>query len=117
MVQLGLDFECRHTLESQWERNFLAFQRYRELEVQPQDRDKWTIPQRFVVPDGSANWPESTWGLKLGWCASTIRLNDSFKVNLIIIMLILFSPMMMIYYHHEYVSLIFNVTFCFPFHL
>ena len=94
LLQMGLDFECRNTLESQWERNFLAFQRYRELVVQPQDRGKWTIPQRFVVPQGSADWPESTWGLKLGWCASTIRLNDSFKVGvkrkpLIIFLLIL----------------------------
>jgi hypothetical protein len=34
------------------------------------------VPIRFVVPSGALDWPEETWGLKLGGVVSKIRAGD-----------------------------------------
>ena len=34
------------------------------------------VPTRFVVPKGDLDWPEETWGLKLGGVVSKIRAGD-----------------------------------------
>ena len=55
-----------------------ALKLYKDLNV-PSDREKWTVPARFIVPEGNFTWPESMWGMKLGVIASHIKKEKTHK--------------------------------------
>ena len=52
---------------------------FQELRVPLDEKEKWTLPQRFTVPDNDKQWPQCTWGMKLGWTASSIRHTNAYK--------------------------------------
>ena len=55
-----------------------ALKLYKDLNVPP-DREKWTVPQKFVIPHGNFSWPKDMWGMKLGKTAGNIRLGKLHK--------------------------------------
>ena len=77
LESLGFDFTVRNT--STWEQTYAALQRYKDLHVSPDSQDNWSIPFKFVVPPNTTSWPQSMWGMKLGWTASEIRIGATRK--------------------------------------
>jgi len=51
---------------------FGALQRYKEI------YGDLLVPQPFVVPDNSKEWPEATWGLRLGARVNAVRSQGTF---------------------------------------
>jgi hypothetical protein len=37
------------------------------------------VPFKFIVPQNDANYPPETWGMKLGFNVSNIRINGAFS--------------------------------------
>ena len=63
-----------------WDDIFTALKIYRELFVSEKDKNSpWTVTQRFVIKHGMTEFPESTWGLKLGLTACSIRNKQYYK--------------------------------------
>jgi hypothetical protein len=54
---------------------------YRDLEVPPEKREKWTVPRGYVVSENDPRYPEGVWGAKLGRVVSKIR-NDGTYADL-----------------------------------
>jgi hypothetical protein len=76
LESMGLDCSCQ---QLDGARMLLALGRYKELYVDPTSTKAWKIPQSFIVPHNSSDWPPSLWGVRLGLTARTIRNKFSFK--------------------------------------
>jgi hypothetical protein len=63
---MGFDFNTRRHL-SDWEDVRLAMHTYKNL------YGNFLTPFSFVVPHGDMQWPQQTWGIKLGVVVSGIR--------------------------------------------
>jgi hypothetical protein len=57
---------------ARFEKVFYALQRYKEI------YGDLLVPQPFVVPDGATDWPEDTWGLRLGARVNAVRSQGTF---------------------------------------
>lgn len=58
--------------DSRFQKVFDALKRYKEL------YGDLLVPQPFLVPSDSSEWPESTWGLRLGARVNAIRSQGTF---------------------------------------
>jgi hypothetical protein len=54
---------------------YLALERYKEI------YGDMLVPQPFVVPSGSSDWPKESWGLRLGARVNAIRSQGTFIKN------------------------------------
>lgn len=76
---IGFDYSTVRKYAYCWEDILTAFQHYKAMKIPLEDHNKWTLPQRFVVPMDDPEWPPNTWGMKLGWTASSIRHTQAYK--------------------------------------
>mmetsp|Transcript_37679 Transcript_37679/g.82549 ORF Transcript_37679/g.82549 Transcript_37679/m.82549 type:complete len:1014 (-) Transcript_37679:79-3120(-) len=77
LAKLGFEFDGKAAANDQRYLKVLdALTRYKEL------NGDLLVPQPFVVPDGDKDWPEDTWGLRLGARVNAIRSQGTFvKTN------------------------------------
>ena len=66
-----MDFDKRET--GDWERVKAALDRFKEL------TGHVDVERLFVVPSNTAEWPEATWGMKLGLCVENIQRYNNYK--------------------------------------
>lgn len=71
--ELGLELDTKTAVnDSRFQKVFDALVRYKEIYAD------LLVPQPFVVPDNSEEWPENTWGLRLGARVNAIRSQGTF---------------------------------------
>ncbi len=68
---LGVSYEVKSLLG--FEVIFSALQSYKALHGDVK------VPQKFIVPENDQNYPENTWGMKLGITLHNIRIKSCFK--------------------------------------
>jgi hypothetical protein len=66
LEEMGFDFEVR-CAKYEWDAVRAALQTYKNL------NGNYQAPFTFAVPHGDRQWPEETWGIKLGCLISAIR--------------------------------------------
>lgn len=73
LINLGLELETKSaTSDSRFDIVFDALKRYKEI------FGDLLVPQPFFVPEDSPEWPERTWGLRLGARVNAIRSQGTF---------------------------------------
>ncbi len=74
---IGFEFDGKVAAnDAKFNNVYNALVRYKDL------NGDLLVPQPFVVPEGSADWPEETWGLRLGARVNAIRSQGTFvKTN------------------------------------
>jgi hypothetical protein len=73
LQEFGLELDSKTAVnDSRFEKVYDALKRYKEL------NGDLLVPQPFVVPDNTEEWPESTWGLRLGARVNAIRSQGTF---------------------------------------
>lgn len=73
LANLGVELEGKVAAsDSRYDNVFAALKRYKEL------YGDLLVPQPFFVPEGSNEWPENTWGMRLGARVNAIRSQGTF---------------------------------------
>lgn len=73
LSELGVELDVVTAVnDARFQKVYDALKRYGEL------FGNLLVPQPFVVPDNSDEWPEDTWGLRLGARVNTIRSQGTF---------------------------------------
>jgi hypothetical protein len=78
LTALGFDIHQPAALsdpQGRWDAIYTALQRYQAL------YGTADVPLHFEVPTDDTQWPESTWGLKLGQRVKAIRTQSTFVSN------------------------------------
>jgi hypothetical protein len=78
LTALGFDIHQPAALsdpQGRWDAIYTALQRYQAL------YGTADVPLHFEVPTDDAQWPEQTWGLKLGQRVKAIRTQSTFVSN------------------------------------
>jgi len=70
---LGIQFDGLNELNNaRFNKVFNALKKYKEI------NGDLLVPQPFIVPDDSPEWPEDTWGIRLGARVNSIRCQGTF---------------------------------------
>jgi hypothetical protein len=73
LKKIGFEFDGKVAAnDARFNNVFNALVRYKEL------NGDLLVPQPFVVPDATSDWPEDTWGLRLGARVNAIRSQGTF---------------------------------------
>ncbi|VEU33503.1 unnamed protein product [Pseudo-nitzschia multistriata] len=76
LKQIGFETDKKLSAnDKRFQAVYLALQRYKET------YGDLLVPQPFVVPSDSAEWPEESWGLRLGARVNAIRSQGTFIKN------------------------------------
>mmetsp|Transcript_14589 Transcript_14589/g.40542 ORF Transcript_14589/g.40542 Transcript_14589/m.40542 type:complete len:1076 (+) Transcript_14589:299-3526(+) len=76
LKQIGFETDKKLSAnDKRFQAVYLALERYKET------YDDLLVPQPFVVPSDSAEWPEESWGLRLGARVNAIRSQGTFIKN------------------------------------
>jgi len=77
LEKIGFEFDGKVAAnDARFENVFTALVHYKKL------NSDLLVPQPFVIPEKSADWPEDTWGLRLGARVNAIRSQGTFvKTN------------------------------------
>ena len=77
LKQIGFEFDGKVAAnDARFNNVYNALVRYKEL------NGDLLVPQPFIIPDDSSDWPEETWGLRLGARVNAIRSQGTFvKTN------------------------------------
>jgi hypothetical protein len=70
------------------------------------------VPQTFKIPAGSAEWPESTWGIKLGRVVGSIRTEDRYVYIYIYVCKCLYVYVYVYVYMHMHIYAYFPLHLC-----
>lgn len=71
LANMGLDFEKREV--GDWEKVKTALAHYKTL------HNDLEIDRAFVVASNTTDWPEVTWGMRLGLCVENIQRYNNYK--------------------------------------
>lgn len=73
LTSLGFEFDGKVAAnDARFNKVFEALKRYKEI------YGDLLVPQPFVIPEGSADWPKETWGVRLGARVNAIRSQGTF---------------------------------------
>lgn len=77
LAKIGFEFDGKVAAnDERYNRVYSALVKYKEL------NGDLLVPQPFVIPENSSDWPEETWGLRLGARVNAIRSQGTFvKTN------------------------------------
>lgn len=77
LAKIGFEFDGKVAAnDERYNRVYTALVRYKEI------NGDLLVPQPFVIPEKSSEWPEETWGLRLGARVNAIRSQGTFvKTN------------------------------------
>lgn len=77
LAKLGFEFDGKVAAnDARYNKVYIALVRYKEI------NGDLLVPQPYVVPENSDEWPEETWGLRLGARVNAIRSQGTFvKTN------------------------------------
>ena len=77
LSELGFQYEKQVVgRQGDWETVKSAFLTYKLL-----NNGSMEIPFKFVVPSENSNWPDNTWGVKLGNIVNRIRNRNDYKIH------------------------------------
>jgi hypothetical protein len=77
LKKIGFEFDGKVAAnDARFNNVFNALVKYKEL------NGDLLVPQPFIIPEGNSDWPEETWGLRLGARVNAIRSQGTFvKTN------------------------------------
>ena len=73
LMALGFEWDEKEAVnDSRFQKVYSGLQRYKEI------YGDLLVPQPFVIPEGSNDWPQDVWGLRLGARVNAIRSQGTF---------------------------------------